>query len=645
MLERALNDEWLETDGHGGFAMGTAAGLRTRRYHALLVAAPRGGGRSLLVSGLEVTLVTPAGRFALSSQEYEPDVVHPDGWRRIESFGARPWPRWIFRAEDGCAVALEIFCARATRETIVRFELLAGSPSARLEVRPLLAGRDYHALHRENPAFCHDAERRGPALVFRPYQSLPAITLRTSGRYVHAPLFFRSFRYREEAERGLDHSEDLGSPGSIEGGLGQGPIWLAFGYLGAGESDSGLGERPLADELRELERERRSPLGGLELAADHYVVTLGERRSIIAGYPWFTDWGRDTFIALRGLCLATGRLDDALAILSDWSEVVRAGLLPNRFPDGSGEPEYNSVDAALLYAVAVHEYFAACTQRRRRDPPDVRERLGSAIGSILRGLCAGTRYGVRVTEDGLLAAGEPGVQLTWMDAKIGDYVVTPRIGKPVEIQALWLNALKIGAELGAESSAEWAVRYERGLRSFRARFFCAASGCLYDVIDVDHTDGKLDASIRPNQIFAVGGLPHALLPAEQSRAVVERVLSELWTPLGLRTLSPRDGAYRGRYRGGVFDRDTAYHQGTAWPWLLGPFVEAWLRVRGFGPDAKREARDRFLLPWLCQTEQAGLGHVSEIVDGDFPHAPRGAPFQAWSLAELLRAFELVTSER
>jgi predicted glycogen debranching enzyme len=636
MLEEALFREWLETDGASGFAMGTTSCIRTRRYHGLVCAAPPGFGRLMLVSGLEVSVTNGQGRTFLSSQEYQPEVIHPDGYRRIESFRARPWPRWIFRLEDGSAVAQEILCVRETGETLVRFELLGGSTPSKLEVRPLLAGRDYHSLQRENAAFSFEPERVSGALVFRPYATLPRISLRSNGRYAHGPLFYRSFRYREEARRGLDHVEDLGSPGALEFDFRKGPAFIAFGYLPDSSAVTELLARPSADRMLAGEAARRSRLSVLEQSREAYVVQSGDRRTIIAGYPWFTDWGRDTFIALRGLCVATGKLDEAEGILRDWSFVVKDGLLPNVFPDGRSEPKYNSVDASLWYVVAVHDFLAARRAPDRPLSPEVVRALTATVETILSGLLRCTSYGVRVTPDGLLAAGAPGVQLTWMDAKVEDYVVTPRVGKPVEIQALWLNALRIASGLGGERASEWALRYEQGLASFRHRFWNQEGSCLFDVVDADHEPGKVDSSVRPNQIYAVGGLPYALLQREASQAVVERVERELWTPAGLRTLSPRDARYRGRYRGGVFDRDTAYHMGTAWAFLLGPFVEAWLRVRGDVAEARVEARKRFLEPWLAGLDAAGLGHLSEIADGDFPHTPAGAPFQAWSLGELLR---------
>lgn len=641
MLEEAHFREWLETDGRAGFAMGTSSGIRTRRYHGLLCVAPPGSARLMLVSGLEVSVTNSHGKSFLSSHEYQPNVIFPEGYRRIESFCARPWPRWVYRLDDGSAVAQEVLVARETGETVVRFELLGGRGKSQLEVRPLLSGRDHHALSRETSGFSFEPERVQGALVFRPRPRLPRISVRSNGRYAHAPLFYRSFRYREEAARGLDHVEDLGSPGAFEFDLSKGPAWLSFGYLPDSRSVSELVARPDGEALKEREAKRRAPLSVLEQSREAYVVEVAGRRSIIAGYPWFTEWGRDTFIAIRGLCIQAGKLDEAERILRDWAPFIQDGLLPNYFPGGSAEPEYNSIDASLWYVIAVHEFFAA-----RRPPgaplaPAVVRELSAAVDAILSGLIRGSRHGVHVAPDGLLAAGEPRLQLTWMDAKVEDYVVTPRIGKPVEIQALWLNALRIGSLLGGARAAEWARRYDQGVESFRRRFWNADLGCLYDVVDENHESGRVDASVRPNQIYAVGGLPFGLLSGQASRSVVERVERELWTPAGLRTLSPRDPRYRGSYRGGIFDRDTAYHMGTAWPFLLGPFIEAFVRVRGESEAALAEARTRFLGPWLARLEMAGLGHLPEIADGDFPHAPRGAPFQAWSLGELLRVLPLL----
>jgi predicted glycogen debranching enzyme len=306
--------------------------------------------------------------------------------------------------------------------------------------------------------------------------------------------------------------------------------------------------------------------------------------------------------------------------------------LPNRFPDQGSTPEFNSVDASLWYIIAVGEYLDASRLAKQSPPKNEIERLQNAVEAILDGYAAGTRFGIRLDEDGLIAAGEPGVQLTWMDAKVGDWVVTPRIGKPVEIQALWLNALPIAGKF----SKRWTKQLELGKVSFGEKFWNEEGGCLFDVVDNNHEPGSLDDSFRPNQIFAVGGLPLVLLDSEKARKVVDAVEQRLLTPVGLRSLSPDHPDYKPRYEGGVLERDGAYHQGTVWPWLIGPFVEAWLRVRKNSPEAKKEASLKFLEPLEMHIEQAGIGHISEICDAEAPHTPRGCPFQAWSYGEYMR---------
>jgi predicted glycogen debranching enzyme len=360
---------------------------------------------------------------------------------------------------------------------------------------------------------------------------------------------------------------------------------------------------------------------------------------MIAGYPWFGDWGRDTFIALRGLLLATGRVTEALEVLTAWAGVVSQGMLPNFFPDGAVAPEFNSVDASLWYVVAVAEALEA---GGAEVPGAQRRRLVDAVEAILDGYARGTRYGIRCDADGLLLVGVRGQQLTWMDARVDGNEITPRIGKPVEVQALWLNALATAAGLGTASGSRWKETLERGRACFEPRFWNEERGCLYDVVDVDHRPGAVDATLRPNQILAVGGLPFPLLTAERARSVVAVVERELVTPLGLRSLARSEPGYAPRYAGGVAERDGAYHQGTVWPWLIGPFVEAFVRAHG-GGDAMGTARARFVAPLLAHLHDAGIGHVSEVAGGDVPHAPGGCPFQAWSLGELLRIERVVLS--
>ena len=614
--------EWLEADGLGGFASGTVSGLRSRRYHAILLAATTPpAGRVVLVNGFEAWLEAPGGTHALTSQHYTPDVIHPDGAQRIESFDPEPWPSWVFRLPDGSRIEHGIFVHPGAPVSFLYWRLREG-PGGTLAVRPLLSGRDYHALHHENPAFRFDAEVSGDRVAWRPYLGLPAIVARSNGAYVHRSDWYRNFLYAEERARGLDHVEDLASPGIFRWDLSRGE---AHWTLAAGEREAAADLASVR--AVEARRRRRFP-SRLHRAADAYLVRRGSGKTIVAGYPWFTDWGRDTFIALRGLCVATGRIEDARAILLEWAGAVSEGMLPNRFPDHGEAPEFNAVDAALWYVVAVREFLQAAKRVGPRD----RRALEGAVEAILAGYARGTRYGIHAGDDGLLAAGEFGVQLTWMDAKVGDWVVTPRIGKPVEVQALWLNALRIGSAF----SERWAALCAKGQAAFAARFWNEPAGALYDVVDVDHRPGTADPTFRPNQIFAIGGLPFALLDGERARRVVDAVEARLLTPLGLRSLAPDEAGYAPRYEGGVRERDGAYHQGTVWPWLMGAFVEAWVRVRGGTAETKREARARFLDPLLAHLDDAGLGHLPEIADGEAPHTPRGCPFQAWSVGEALR---------
>ena len=335
---------------------------------------------------------------------------------------------------------------------------------------------------------------------------------------------------------------------------------------------------------------------------------------------------------MRGLVTARGLFSEAEAILSAWANTVSEGMLPNRFVDSGDAPEFNSVDASLWFIVAAQDFLEAARGAGYRTAPLMEDRLFAAFEAILHAYASGTRFGISADIDGLLRAGEPGVQLTWMDAKVGDWVVTPRIGKPVEIQALWVNALHAG---GARST-KWRELEQKARASFAARFFNPLNGGLYDVVDVDHVAGTFDSKIRPNQILAVGGLPLALVEGTAARRIVDLVEERLLTPLGLRSLAPDDPDYRSHYGGDAWQRDSAYHQGTVWPWLIGPFVEAWLRTRANPTASMEEARERFLAPLMSHLLTAGMGHVSEIADADAPHTPRGCPFQAWSLAELIR---------
>jgi len=639
------NLEWLEADGLGGFASGTTSGVRTRRYHALLLTAVTPPtGRFVLVNGFQAWVETPSGVFALSSQCYLPDVIHPDGVRRIDLFEIDPWPQWTYQLEDGTRLRFELFVPHGASAVVLSWRLLERRKEARLILRPLFSGRDYHALHQENSVFCFDPQIRNGQIVWRPYSGVPGIVAFASGAYTHQPEWQRQFLYTEERERGLDCVEDLASPGVFRWDLAQAEAFCIFAAEGKEPAvfSTGATAEACFRSLRLDEQRRRQRFATrLERSADAYLVRRGQGKTIVAGYPWFTDWGRDSFIALRGLCLATGRFEEARQILLEWAGTVSEGMLPNRFTDQGDRPEFNAVDASLWFVVAVHDYLQAVARGADELDGHDRQALLDAVEAILLGYNRGTRFGIGAQSDGLLAAGCPGLALTWMDARIGDWSVTPRIGKPVEIQALWLNALSFAAQF----NPRYRELFLEGLNSFRRRFWNESTGSLHDVVDVEHRPGEVDESFRPNQIFAVGGLPLVLLEPEQARSVVKAVEAKLVTPLGLRTLAPDEPGYQPQMKGGVLQRDGAYHNGTVWPWLLGPFVEAWVRVHGNTAEARSEARTRFLQPLLAYLDCSGQGHLPEAADGDAPHTPRGCPFQAWSMGEALRLDRIVlTSE-
>jgi predicted glycogen debranching enzyme len=579
---------------------------------------------------VDVYIDTDDGTFALSSQRYTPDVVAPDGATRLADFTPVPWPTWTYRLPSDLEVVAELVIPHGSPSVALSWRL-ATPARATLRVRPFLSGRDTHSTHHANDAFRFAATTEGQRVSWQPYEGVPAVHALSTGAYRHAPEWYRNFQYDDERARGLDFTEDLASPGDFTFALdGRRAVLL---FSADTELDSAAaGADACWTEIAASERVRRAAFASpLHRAADAYVVRRGAGRTIVAGYPWFSDWGRDTFIALRGICLAGDRLDDARDILLEWTDHVSQGMLPNYFPEAGQSAEYNSVDASLWFVVAAHELLTRA-EHGTLLPAASRRRLLDAIEAIASGYAAGTRFGIRADDDGLLAAGQPGVQLTWMDAKVGDWVVTPRIGKPVEVQALWINALRIA---GA-GNPTWMRLAERAEQSFGERFWNSPRQCLFDVVDVDHARGVHDGALRPNQILAVGGLPHVLLRGDRAARVVEAVERHLLTPAGLRSLEPADQAYVAEYGGDMRTRDGAYHQGTVWGWLMGPFIDAWVGVRGGSPQARAEARARFLVPFLEHYDATVTGQISEIADGAAPHAPRGCPFQAWSVGEALR---------
>jgi predicted glycogen debranching enzyme len=629
-----LEAEWLEADGLGGFASGTVSGIRTRCYHALLLtAAVPPGGRMVLVNGFDAVLETAHGILPLTAQCYAPGVIAPDHSATLVKFTSTPWPTWTFQAEGCYEVVQELLTPRDSSAVFLRWSVKHPDENGiRLLVRPFFSGRDFHSTHRENGSFCFDPVESDGIYRWTPYQRVPSTSVKSNGSYTHEPHWYRNFLCTEERSRGLNHLEDLAAPGVFAFDISSNSIAeMAFAASG---HESIL--QNSFEEISQREGKRRAAFpSSLCQAADAYLVRRGKGSTIIAGYPWFGDWGRDTFIAMRGLCLATGRLDEARSILLEWANSVYAGLLPNRFADDGTSPEYNSVDAALWYIITAQEFLQSAKDVDEHDT----QKLKSAIESILEGYSQGTSFRIKMDDDFLLACGVPGMQLTWMDARIDCDVVTPRIGKPVEVQALWLNALSVGATF----NKHWAAYRDKGMVSFQAKFWNQDAAALFDVIDVDHQPGVNDGSIRPNQVFAIGGLPISLIEGARAKQVLETVERQLLTPAGLRTLAPGSQGYVGCYGGDAWHRDHAYHQGTVWPWLMGPYVQAWLRIHGNTDALRKEARTRFLDPLMKHYSSASLGHISEIADADEPHTPKGAPFQAWSMGELIRLEKLLTN--
>jgi len=634
-LEVASRREWLETNSIGGFASSTIIGMNTRRYHGLLVAATRPPvGRMVLLSKIEETLVIGGRRFELSCNRY-PGVIHPQGYVFAKQFRQDPFPVFISEIE-GVELEKSVFMVQGENTTVIQYTVRRNPELAcSLELRPLIAFRDFHSTTHENRALNPSLRIERGRVTVSPYQGCPNLFLaHTSADVREEGAWYRNFEYTVEQERGLDYREDLFNPMVITLDLRRNACPALVASTEARTAEE-------AGRYRREEMARRNAVTAavdretpfvqmLVRAADQFIVRRGTERSVIAGYHWFSDWGRDTMIALPGLTLATGRYEDARGMLLAFAGNVDGGMLPNRFPDDGERPDYNTVDATLWFFEAVRA-FGAYTE----DYEFIRTRLYPVLANIIMWHERGTRYGIRMDADGLLLSGEPGVQLTWMDAKVGDWVVTPRHGEPVEIQALWYNALRtmedLGRRFGDESNAAHCRELaDRTRRRFSELFWNESSRCLYDVVNGDQRDG----SIRPNQVFAVS-LFHSILSGQKAKAVMSTVERDLLTPYGLRTLAPTDRLYRGRYEGGPLSRDSAYHQGTVWPWLMGSFLTAYLKVNGRSVKARKQAQQ-----WLAEFQRfiqdEGVGQIPEVFDGDAPHRAGGCLAQAWSVAELLR---------
>ena len=643
---RKIDREWLETDGRGGYASSTLEGCHTRRYHGLLVAnltAPE--GRHVLLSKLEDSLLVKGEEHFFTSHQY-PGVLFPPGPPLLREFILDIHPRFTYRVGKIC-LQKSVLLVRDRGILLIRYDL-DRSPKGLFRLKPFLAYRGYHGLARANPYLRSRTERIANGFTIEPYAGMPPLFIWTSAssRFIASPLWYKRFEYTEERERGFDWEEDLFLPGIIEVPVEKGgTVILAVSCKSSREDPIAIWETEILRRRKELSDDEKLADGftgedrdlflALIRAGRQFLITTPSGRpAIIAGYPWFGSWGRDALISLPGLAFSTGRIGEGIEILTEIGRHEREGLLPNFF-SADGVPEaYNTVDSSLLYFRAVQELL-----RVTEDIDLIRSRFWPVMKRIINRFLTGTSFGIGVDDRGLLQAGEEGKALTWMDAVVGGRPVTPRYGYAVEINALWYNALCFATDLAGrfdDREGSFADRLPALRRSFRETFWIPEKGCLGDVFHF----GVLDRSIRPNQLFAVS-LPFSPLdPAEQT-GVVRTVREQLLTPCGLRTLSPADPAYRGRYRGNGAERDAAYHQGTVWPWLLGPYGEAALRVAEDGEREKEFLKRHVRLFLQNHLREAGIGSVSEVFDGDPPHRPGGCTAQAWSVAELIRLFLLL----
>jgi predicted glycogen debranching enzyme len=638
----ALNDyylanrcEWLETNGLGGYSSSSITGSNERRYHGILVAAGEDvTNRRMLLSKLDETIITTGGRFELATNNYG-DTLHPQGFQHMKHFRKVLFPEWLFEAGE-VKLRKTIAMIEAQNTVVIIYDVVEAGEPFSLELLPLLAVRDHHELTHKNDGVHQEARFSSDIYEARLYDHQSVVFIKCPGaRYQPCPDWYYNFHYTREKERGLDHTEDLFTQGKLVVQLKAGD---SLGIIVSDQDPSNSNAHALFD--KETARRKLVTADSsadaftkyLLLAADQFIVKRQNNfKTIIAGYHWFTDWGRDTMISLPGLCLVTGRHEDAKKILSLFARSVSEGMMPNRFPDNGQPPEYNTVDATLWFFVAVYKYLHAT-----KDKQFVLNEMLPVMADIISWHQKGTRFNIREDVDGLLRAGTAGVQLTWMDAKFGDTVVTPRIGKAVEVNALWYNALQVYAallQLNRKRKMATDIKNKAAVtqQSFISKFWNNKGGYLYDVIDGEYEDDRF----RPNQLFAIT-LPFPLIYHKKGKQVLKAVKEKLYTPFGLRTLSLDDPGYTGIYDGDQERRDRGYHQGAAWSWLLGPYVDAIMKLQGV--RAKPMAR-KVIHEFREHLNDGGIGTVSEIFDGNPPHHSKGCIAQAWGVAELLRVIK------
>jgi glycogen debranching enzyme len=634
-LDAAERREWLLTNGRGGYAMGTLAGTLTRRYHGLLVAAlDPPVTRRLIVPRLDLDATYDGRTYALAANRWRSGALAPQGWKLVESFALEDaLPAWTYAL---CDALLEVSLAMpyGVDAIAVALRVLRARGPVHVAGRLIVADRDHHGGALPDPAAFRTTLGEGAAAVALPASQRTLHVFAPGARAEAAREVYAGYALPRETERGLQDADDYLHVLTLRWELAEGRDGGAVMTL---DPEVPHDAHAIVATRRAEHRARASAqptalLGALSLAADAFVVVRGEGpnagTTVIAGYPWFADWGRDTMIALPGLLLETGREREAGGVLRTFAAHVRDGLVPNRFPDAGGPADYNTIDASLWFVEAVRAYVA-----RSADDAFLGD-IFPALESVIASYRDGTRFGIGLDADGLIRGGAAGVQLTWMDAKVGDRVITPRHGKPVEVNALWYNALRamegFARRLGRAADPYAALAERAGVAM--GRFWNAQRGWCFDVLDGPDGD---DLSLRPNQLLAVA-LPASPFDDARAKAIVDVCAARLWTSAGLRTLDPEDPAYRGSYGGTPAERDAAYHQGTVWPWLIGPFVRAHLRAYG-----DRECARSFVRPLIDALEADCLGTLFEIADGEPPHAPQGCPAQAWSVAELIAVLRLL----
>lgn len=614
--------EWIITNGLGGYASSTVIFLNTRRYHGLLIACLKPFlNRFLLLAKLEEEIELNGKIYQLGCNKY-PGVIHPEGFKYLESFYFDYFPNFIYRVEN-ILIEKTVFMKHQENTTVVIYNILTSTP-LKIKIFPLINCRNHHGEVRENPDYSF-FQNIGDNIEIQAYSNSPFLYLSsTAGNYKKTGFWYKNFEYEREKERGLPFYEDHYNPGYFEIEINTS---CKFAIFASTEPIKNLSfpffKQKEEERLKKIENTceiNEEFLKRLFLTSSSFIVK-GEHSTIVAGYHWFGSWGRDTMISLPGICLVTKRFEEAKAILKNFSCYCKNGLIPNCFLE-DGSVLYNSVDTSLWFFYAVYKYY-----KYTNDISFIKE-IFPVLKEIIESYQKGTDFNIYMDRDGLLYSGTPNLQLTWMDAKVGDLVITSRDGKPVEVQALWYNALKIMEEFGEDTS-----RLSRKIRTnFLRVFWNREKGYFYDVVKGEEKDD----SLRPNQIFTIS-LPFPLVSGDKAKKILSIIWKKLYTPYGLRTLSPESPYFKGRYEGNVFERDSAYHQGTVWVWLLGHFISAYLKINNYSKTSKLIAKN-LLKPFKTHLTEAGIGTISEIFDGTAPYLPRGCISQAWSVGEILRVY-------